>query len=142
VLFFFQVALLVDDGDAALLAERRVGDDDAEPLARIAGQAVDARLDRASRSGILPLLDAAGSRIYTTVDAVQVEVHDAEAGHVGHQLPALHELRSQVLLLVLVQLLAKMLDDVAVGRQQEAAGSCARIADRVVGPVGEGEAPA
>ena len=85
--FLLQVAGLVDDGDAAFLAERRIGQHHAEPLAGIAGQAVHAGLDRA-RVG---------------VDAVQVQVHDAQAGRVRDQFPALDELRPQVLLLVLVE---------------------------------------
>ena len=45
----------------------------------------------------------------------------------------LHERRPQVLLLVLVQVLPVVLDDVVVGRQQEAAGAAGRVADGVVG---------
>ena len=47
VLLLFQVALFIDDGDAGLFAEGRIGQDQAEPIARIAGQAVHAGPDRA-----------------------------------------------------------------------------------------------
>jgi very-short-patch-repair endonuclease len=73
--FLLQIAFLVDDGDAALLAERRIGQHHAEPLARIAGQRIHARADRAGIG----------------VDAVQVQVHDAQPGRVGDQFPALDE---------------------------------------------------
>ncbi len=114
--FFFQVAFLVDDGDAALLAERRIGQHHAEPLARVTRETVSPRLHRA-RIG---------------VDAVQVQVHDAQPGGVGDQFPALHERRPQVLLLILVEFLAVVADDVVVGGQQESARAAGRIADGVV----------
>ena len=41
MLFLFQVAFFIDDGDAAFFAEGRIGQHHAEPLAGIAGQAVD-----------------------------------------------------------------------------------------------------
>ena len=87
LIFFLQVARLVDDGDAAFLAERRIGQHHAESLAGVARQAVHARCDRA-RVG---------------VDAVQVEVHDAQPGRVRDEVAALHELVPQVLLLILVE---------------------------------------
>ena len=93
LVFLLQVARLVDDGDAAFLAERRIGQHHAESLAGIAGQAVHARRDRAGIG----------------VDAVQVQVHDAQPGRVRDQFPALHEPRPQVLLLILVEVLALVL---------------------------------
>ena len=45
----------------------------------------------------------------------------------------LHELRPQVLLLVVVEFFAVVLGDVIVGGQQEAARAAGRIANRVVG---------
>ena len=64
---------------------------------------------------------------------MQVQVHDAQPGRVGDQFPAVHELLAQVLLLVLVEVLAVVLDDVVVGGQQEAARAAGRVADGVVG---------
>ena len=102
VFFLFQVAFLVDDGDAALLAEGRIGQDQAEAVAGIAGQAVHARMDRAGIG----------------VDAVQVEVHNAQPGRVGHQFPAMHKALPQVLLLVGVEFLAVVLGHVFMGTDQ------------------------
>ena len=41
MVFLLQLALFVDDGDGALLAEGRIGEDHAVPLAGVAGEAVD-----------------------------------------------------------------------------------------------------
>ena len=117
MLFLFEIPFLIDDGDAALLAERRIGENDAEPLARIAREAVHARLDWAGIG----------------VDAVQIQIHDAKPSRIGDQFPALHELGSQVFLLILVERLAVLLHDRIVSRQQEAARPRRRIADGVIG---------
>ena len=45
--FFFQLAFFVDDRDAAFLAERWIGEDKAEAIARITGQRVGSGVDRA-----------------------------------------------------------------------------------------------
>ena len=60
------LALLVDDGDAALLAERRVGQHHVEALAGLAAQA---------RPRLRPGLVCA-----VAADAVQEQVHGAEPG--------------------------------------------------------------
>ena len=74
LIFLLQITVLGDDGSAALFAERRIGHHDAESLAWVAGKAVPRpRTDRA-RVG---------------VNAAQVEVHDAQAGRVRDQFPAL-----------------------------------------------------
>ena len=114
---FLQIAQLIDDGDAAFLTERRIGQDHAEPFTGIAGETVHTGLDRAGIS----------------INPVEIQVHNAEPGRVGNQLPALHELRPQMLLLVLVERLALMLDDVIVSGQKEATRTCCWIANGVVG---------
>jgi hypothetical protein len=63
---------------------------------------------------------------------VQVEVHDAQAGGVGHQLPAAHEALAQVLLLIGIECLAMLADHEVVGTQEEAARATGRVADGVV----------
>jgi hypothetical protein len=60
-IFLLQVTDLINNGDAAFLAEGWIGHDDAEPLTWVTGEAVYAGPDRA-RIGI---------------DTVQIEVHDA-----------------------------------------------------------------
>ena len=116
MLFLLEVPLLVDDRDAALLPEGGIGEDHAVALAGVVGQAIDARLDRA-RIGVY---------------AVEVEIHDAQAGRVGHDLPAMHKAGPQLLLLVLVESAPLVLHDVVVGREEESAGAACRVADGVV----------
>ena len=67
------LAVLGDDGGAALLAEGGIGEDHLEAVARVGGQ----RIRRPS---------AAGS---SAADAVQHQVHGAEPRRGMHQLPAL-----------------------------------------------------
>src|SRR5207253_11117916 len=109
------LSLLVDVGDAALLAEGGIGQHHAEALARVGGQAV-ADVDRA------------GLRVRP--DAVQVQVHDAEAGGVVDDLPAAQGVVRDVVELVAVERVV-VAEDVVVGGQEEAAGPGGRVTDRV-----------
>ncbi len=113
------LALLVDDGHAALLAERRIGQHHVEALAGVGDQAV---VDHHRRSASLRSAAA---------DAMQVEVHHAQAGGVVDDLPAAEGLVAQGLLLVAVELV--VVEDVIVGSQEKAAGTAGRIADRHAG---------
>ena len=83
---------LVDDGDAALLAERRIGQDDFVFLPCLAASAssnLDGHLVRAVRA-----------------DAVQQQVHAAEPRDAVDQLDAVKRVRLQSLLLLPVELVA------------------------------------
>ncbi len=83
-----ELAVVGDEGDAALLAEGRVGQHQVEAVAGVAGEAVgDA--DRAVQQLV--------------ADAVQVEVHHAQAGGVVDDLPAVQRLVVEVLPLVAVE---------------------------------------
>ena len=113
---FFEIAFLIDDRDAALLSERRIGQHHAEPFARIGSETVETRRDRA-RIG---------------VDAVQVEIHDAQPCGRRNQLPSAHELLAQMFLLVRIELSAEVARHVVVRGEQKAAGTACRIANRIV----------
>ena len=108
VVILLQIARFVDNRDTALLPERWIGHDHAEPFTRITSKTIHPRFDR-TRIG---------------VDAVQVEIHDAEAGGIRDQLPAFDKLGPQVLLLIFVECLALMLGNVIVSSQEKA--TCAR----------------
>ena len=113
-----QFASLLHDPDAALLAEGRVREHHREALAGVVRQAVDSRLDR----GLV------------RADAVQIEVHDAEPGGRGHDLPAPHEVLPQMALLVGIQGASVLADHIFVGGQEETAGPAGGIANGVVRP--------
>ena len=85
------LALLVDDRDGRLLAEGRIGDHDVDVVAGLVAQGVvgaDRRLAACRRRA----------------DAVQEEVHRAQAGDAVHQLDAAQRVEAQVPLLVAVEL--------------------------------------
>ncbi len=86
VVVFLQVACFVDDRDTTFLTEWWVGEHDAKAFARVAREAVCARLNWT----------------WISVDAVKVQVHNAKSSCVGDELPAFDELGSQVLLLIFV----------------------------------------
>jgi hypothetical protein len=82
--FFLQGAFLGDEGDAALLAEGRICEDQAEALAGIGGE------------GVYAARDGRGIGVH----AVQVEVHGAQPASFGNQLEAAGEAAFQVPVLV------------------------------------------
>jgi len=84
MILLFEVALLVDDGKAAFLAEGRIGQHQAEFLAGVLGQAIDADLNRADIG----------------IDAMQQQIHDGQAPGGRDQLHALHEPGPQMPFLV------------------------------------------
>lgn len=57
---------------------------------------------------------AAGRRFYA-VDAMQVQIHDAQARRVRDDVSTFHEFVPEVFLLVLIQGIALVLDHVVVG---------------------------
>src|SRR5579884_1404076 len=107
----------VDVGDAALLAEGRIGEHYAEALAGVGRQAVG---------------HADGAGLAAGADPMQVQVHHAQAGGVVHELPAMQGVVIDVVLLVAVER-AVAAQDVIVGGQKEAAGAAGRVADGIVG---------
>ena len=106
------VAFFVDEGDAGLLAEGRVGQHHVEAVARIGGEAVG----HADRAGA-----AVGA------DAVEVEIHHAEPRRDIHDLPAVQRPVPQVIPLLTIQRVVFL--EIIVRGQQEAAGADCRIAD-------------
>ena len=84
-------SLLVHHVDARLLAERRVGEDDLEAVARIS-------LERVLQSDGRGLLVS---------DAMQHQVHGTQPGGVRDDLPAVERFLLEVFLLVPVQLVAR-----------------------------------
>jgi hypothetical protein len=95
-------------------AEGRVGEDQIEALAGVAAQAVVHQ-----------------NRALVPADAVQEEVHGAEARRVVHDLPAAQGVELQVPLLLLVELVVA--GDVVVSGQEEAPGAAGRVADGLLG---------
>lgn len=112
VLLHVDLAVLADDGGGALLAEGRVGEDQVEPLPRIGCQGI-----------------GNGERQLLAANAVEHQVHGAEARRIVHQLPPAQGLAVQELLLLPVQLV--VFCHVFVGRKQEASGTTGRVADRL-----------
>ena len=113
--FLGRLARFVDDGDAALLAERRIGQDDV----------VFAVLRRPARPWSRP----ANPSVAVAADAVKQQVHRAEARDAVHQLDAEERAALELLLLRPVELV--MLGEVIMRREQEAARAAGRIADRL-----------
>ena len=113
------LAPFVDDHHARLLAERRVGQDDVEPLARVAPQAVIG-LNRRRR--LVPL----------GADAVQKQVHGAEARDGVDDLNSAQGVELQVLLLGPVEV-GVVLGDEVVGGQKKAAGPAGGVTDGLPG---------
>jgi len=107
-LFFLRFAIVVDDGDAALLAEGRIGQHHVHQLG-LFGEAV-----------------AGGDQRLVAAQAMQIEVHGAQARHVGHDVVAVNRLLVDEFLGFAVEpgLVQKL-----VGGQQEAAGAAGRIGD-------------
>ena len=115
--FLLRLACLVDDGHAALLAERRIGQHHFVILAALAAERVT-NLDRHLVCSV-------------RADAVQEQIHAAEPRHAVDQLDAAKSVpspsrffcsRSSLMLLGIGQ--------VVVRRQQETARAAGRIADR------------
>ncbi len=86
LVFAAHTAFVGDEGDAGLFAEGRVGEHHVEVAAGVAGQAVG----HADGGGF-------------AADAVQVEVHHAQAGGVIHDLPAVQGAGVEVRPLVAVE---------------------------------------
>ena len=78
------------------------------------------------------VVDADGGGAAVGADAVQVEVHDAQAGGVVDDFPAVQGAVAEVLPLVAVEGVV-MLGDVVVGGEQEAAGAAGGVADGEAG---------
>ena len=110
-----RLALAVDEGEGRLAAEGRVGQHQVVVDPRMGPQAV-----------------VHGDVGLVAADAVEVQVHGAEARRAVHNLPAVQGVALQPLPLVPVHGRV-MVTDVVVGRQQEAAGAAGRVADGVVG---------
>ena len=110
-------AIVADDGVAAFFAEGRVGEDHVELPAAGLGEGVGAVDGGVSVAG--------GS------DAVEVEVHRAEADHAGDDIGAAQGLGAEVLHLRLAELV--VLGDVVVGGEEESAGAAGGIADHLPG---------
>lgn len=116
-----RLARLVDDGDAALFPEGRIGQDDLV-LAVLSGQCV--------------LGGHRQVRIRLAADAVEQQVHRAEAGDAVHQLDAEERAVPELLLLFPVERVGA--GEVVVGREQEPAGATRRITDRLAWLRGDG----
>ena len=117
LVLLLQVALFVHDGDRRFLAERRIGQEQAHPVA-VAGRARQAVLARDD-----------GARV--GVDPVEHQVHDAEPGRVRDEFPAPHEAPLQVLLLVGVEVLALVPHHVIMSVQEKAPRAASGVAERV-----------
>ena len=114
--FLLRLAFLVDDGHAALLAERRIGHHHLVIFAAVAAERVanfDGHLVRAVRA-----------------DAVQQHIHAAQPCHAVDQLDAVESFRRQSLFLLTVQLIPLGIGQVVVDRQKKSARAAGRIADR------------
>ena len=113
-----EFALHVDDADRALLAEGRIGQNHRKPLAGVARKAVHTGPN--------------GARV--RVDAVQVQVHDAEPGGRGHNVHSLDEAPPKMALLVRCEGAPVLAEDIVVGSEQEAPSAAGWIAHGVVRP--------
>ena len=110
--FLGRLARLLDDGHAALLAERRIGQDDLV-FAVLPGQRV--------------LGDDGQILLRLPADAVQEQIHRAEARDAVHQLDA--EERAALELLFLRPVERVMLGQVIMRREQETTRAARRITD-------------
>ena len=115
LVFLLGVAFLVDEQQALLLPERRIGQHHRVFPAPRRSEAVV--------PGVNHHLVAA--------DAVQVEVHRAHAADLGRQFHPLDQLLAQRALLVGVEVLLEAIEDILIGVAEEAAGACRRVADAV-----------
>ena len=113
--FALGLALFVDDQHTGLLAEGRIRHYNIEPVARVSAQAI---VSRYGRFGLHPR----GS------DAMQQQVHRAEAHHAVHDVDAAHCVELQVLLLTLVERRI-VPHDVVVRGEQEPARAARRVGD-------------
>ena len=102
-----QFGIFVDDGDAAFLSERWIGQHQADSFGRIRRQRIDTRTNRAC--------------VGVDCNAVKVQINDAQASRIGNQFAAADEFGSQVLLLVFAQLFAVFVDDKLLSCQQKSA---------------------
>ena len=104
------IAILIDDGDAGLLAEWRIGEHHVVVDRRLGDEAI-----------------LAGGDVLFIAEAVQEQVHGAEAGGGRHQLDRVERLRLEVAHLLAIELV--LLDDVAGGGEEKAAGARGGIDD-------------
>ena len=105
-----------DVGDAGFFAKWRIGQHHIEGVARLVGQGV---------------VHVDGAAVALMADAVQVEIHDAKAGGVVYNFPAVQGVLTQVQPLVTVELV--VLADRFIRCQEEAAGAASRVANGVAG---------
>ena len=117
LVLFLQVALFVHDGDGRFLPERRIGQEQAHPIA-VSGRAGEAVLARDD-----------GARV--GVDAMEHQVHDAKPGGVRDEFPASHEAPLQVLLFIGVEVFALVPHHVIMGVQKKAPRAASGVAERV-----------
>ena len=112
------LAVVADDGVAAFFAEGRVGEDHVELPAAGLGEGVGA-------------VDGRVVGVGGGADAVQVEVHRAEADDAGDDVGAAQGLGAKVLHLRLAELV--VLGNEVVGGEEEAAGAAGGVADHLPG---------
>ena len=109
-------AVLANNGDAAFLAERRIGEHQLEALLGVGRERV-AHHDRL---------------ILRAADAVQEHVHGAKARHARHQLAALEGVLLELFLLGAGEVFV-VGNDIVVRGEQEAARAAGRVADLLAG---------
>ena len=103
MVLLLQLSRFIDNGDAALFPEWRIGQNQAIPFTRIIGQAVQSGLN--------------GARL--APDAVQVKIHDTKPSRGGNDIHPLYEGLPQMPLLVRVQTLTMFTDHIVMGLQQK-----------------------
>jgi len=106
----FDSAVSVGDDGAAFLAEGRIGEHHVVAVARVGGEGI-----------------VHGDGALFAADTVEVEVHDAEAGHAVDDVGAMEGLVAQEALLVPIQRVVP--GEVLICGQEKAAGAAGRVAD-------------
>ena len=115
--FFFQIAFLGDDCDAALFPKGRICNYHAVMILWRAGKTIHSRLN--------------GARI--GIDAVEVEVHNCQSGGVWNDVCPVDESSFKMLFLIFIQILAVVMQYVIVGGDQKSSSATGRIVHRVLG---------
>ena len=110
--FPLHFAFFGDVGDAGLFTKGRVGQNHVVGIAGFIGQGV---------------IHADGAAVIVVADAMQVQIHDTEAGGIVDDFPTVQRILPQMQPLVAVQLV--VLADEIISGQEEAASAAGRIAD-------------